>query len=224
MKPNSYHLIEQVIAAKRRRGTSRELIARLSDIKFWQLIIFDNYALVFDFGFSVHRTFIASSCESFKTAIERWKIFSGKAITRKFSTWFIHKALPMYLYSVGMALSNLCTFTSSIKYMTVYDVKSSLQLRCEKFAVDFFGFRFPEQFQPTCCLIVVIKLLNRFVIFDVCACLSSALWGILETGLPGDFLGWRGKLKLAWRVWWYTGGPAELCWYCSLFLIWVARF
>ena len=27
-------------------------------------------------------------------------------------------------------------------------------------------------------LIVVINLLNRFVIFDVCACLWSALWGI----------------------------------------------
>ena len=61
----------------------------------------------------------------------------------------------MYLYSVGMALSNLCTFTSSIKYMTVYDVKSSLQLRCEKFAVDFFWISFSgaisAYFLPNCC-------------------------------------------------------------------------
>ena len=35
---------------------------------------------------------------------------------------------------------------------------------------------------------VVINLLNRFVMFDVGACLWSALWGILETGLSSGFL------------------------------------
>ena len=41
-------------------------------------------------------------------------------------------------------------------------------------------------------LIVVINLLNRFVMFGVCACIWSALLGILETSLSSGFL-WGGK-------------------------------
>ena len=41
--------------------------------------------------------------------------------------------------------------------------------------------------------------------FDVCACLWSALWGILETGLSGGFLWDGGKLN-----WLEESGDAPL--------------
>ena len=55
--------------------------------------------------------------------------------------------------------------------------------------------------------------------FDVCACVWSALWGILETGLSSGFLWGGGELELAWEVWWCAAEPTELGWDCSLFWI-----